>query len=111
MTGALQSVAICRRPYPPDKFGPISAVRQKKGGPKPALSHSSGLSSGSTAQIDDGAPVLRFAHARSGGHERIVEALAFDRDRGAVHALARHFVFDCFGATHRKALVVTVHSG
>src|SRR5580704_1852551 len=45
------------------------------------------------AQIDNGSAVLRLADARPGGHQRIMEALALDRDCRAVHTLADHFVF------------------
>ncbi len=68
--------------------------QNKKGGPNgppfPYL-HRVGLSA---TQIDNRTAVLRLAHARTRRNERIVEALAFDRDAIAAQPFADHFVLD-----------------
>src|SRR5205085_6415799 len=60
------------------------------------------------AQIDYGASVLRFAHAWACRHQRIVEALALDRDLRAIHPFADHFVLYACGPADGEPLVVAV---
>src|SRR5215471_8017443 len=90
-----------------------AGLKRRKAGAWPGLPGSGPtLRSGAraSAQVDDCPAVLRLANTRSGRYERVVEALALDGDRVAVHALADHLVLHRFGATLRQRLVVAIRA-